>query len=102
MADKTTLVLPGRKMTVSTTLKRLIQVTLSVVLTAVVVLAVVLINTMMVSRTGSADAGIIKVLQDVAMKDASFDVRAATAGALGRLNLAKDVRIELMRAILAR
>ncbi|MSR61523.1 MAG: HEAT repeat domain-containing protein [Planctomycetes bacterium] len=54
------------------------------------------------SRTGSADAGIIKVLQDVAMKDASFDVRAATAGALGRLNLAKDVRVELMRAILAR
>ena len=58
MADKTTLVLPGRKMTVSTTLKRLIQVTLSVVLTAVVVLAVVLINTMMVSRTGSAAQGL--------------------------------------------
>lgn len=54
------------------------------------------------SRTGSTDAGILKVLQETAQKDASFAVRAATAGALGRLNLAKEVRIELMRGLLGR
>ena len=54
------------------------------------------------SRTGSVDAGALKVLQEVAQKDASFAVRAATAGALGRLNLAKDVRVELMRSLRGR
>lgn len=58
MADKTTLVLPGSKVTVSTTLKRALQVGVSVLLTATVVLAVVLINTMMISRTGSASQGL--------------------------------------------
>jgi hypothetical protein len=58
MADKTTLVLPGSKITVSTTLKRAIQVAASVVLTAGVVLGVVLINTMMISRTGTASQGL--------------------------------------------
>lgn len=58
MADKTTLVLPGSKVTVSTTMKRALQVGVSVLLTAAVVLAVVLINTMMISRTGSASQGL--------------------------------------------
>ncbi|PPD29659.1 MAG: hypothetical protein CTY20_05610 [Hyphomicrobium sp.] len=58
MADKTTLVLPGSKMTVPTPIKRTIQVSASVVLTALVVLAVVLVNTLMISRTGSAAQGL--------------------------------------------
>ena len=54
------------------------------------------------SRSGSVDEGTLRTLHDVASKDASFAVRAATAGALGRLNLAKDVRVELMRSLRAR
>lgn len=54
------------------------------------------------SRSGTTDAGILRVLQDVAQKDGSFAVRAATAGALGRLNLDKNVRVELMRGLLGR
>jgi HEAT repeat protein/CheY-like chemotaxis protein len=54
------------------------------------------------SRTGSADGGVLQLLTKVAQEDASFGVRAATAGALGRLNLAKDVRVELMRGLLGR
>jgi HEAT repeat protein len=54
------------------------------------------------SRAGSADAGVIKVLQEVAAKDSSFAVRAATAGALGRLNLGKEARVDLMRSLLGR
>ncbi|NOT32373.1 MAG: hypothetical protein HOP15_18160 [Planctomycetes bacterium] len=54
------------------------------------------------TRSGTVDAGVLKLLQDVAQKDASFPVRAATAGALGRLNLTKDVRIELMRSLQGR
>jgi len=54
------------------------------------------------SRSGTTDAGILKVLQETAQKDASFAVRAATAGALGRLNLSKDVRVELMHGLLGR
>lgn len=54
------------------------------------------------SRSGTVDAGVIQVLRDVAQKDASFAVRAATAGALGRLNLTPDVRVELMRLLRAR
>jgi hypothetical protein len=52
------------------------------------------------SRNGTADAEVIQMLQDVAQKDAAFEVRAATAGALGRLNLTKEARYQLMRALL--
>ncbi len=48
------------------------------------------------SRTATVDAGVLQILQKVALEDGSFPVRAATAGALGRLSLTKDVRIELM------
>lgn len=58
MADKTTLVLPGKKMSVPTPVKRTLQVSVSVMLTALLVLAVVLVNTMMISRTGSAAQGL--------------------------------------------
>jgi HEAT repeat protein len=54
------------------------------------------------ARTGTADAGLIQKLQEIAQKDSSFEVRAATAGALGRLNLTKDARVELMRGLLTR
>ncbi len=54
------------------------------------------------SRTGSAEGGVLKMLQDTALKDASFAVRGATAGALGRLNLSRDVRVELMRGLRGR
>jgi len=54
------------------------------------------------ARTGTADAALIQKLQEIAQKDGSFAVRAATAGALGRLNLTKDARVELMRALLTR
>lgn len=57
MADKTTLVLPHRRMTVSTALKRTLQVAAAVALTAALALLVVVVNTMMVSRTGSAEQG---------------------------------------------
>ncbi|HEX6882684.1 MAG TPA: HEAT repeat domain-containing protein [Planctomycetota bacterium] len=54
------------------------------------------------SRTGTADAALIQKLQEIAQQDGSFAVRAATAGALGRLNLTKDARVELMRGLLTR
>lgn len=54
------------------------------------------------SRGGSADTGIVKMLQDVAQKDESFPVRGATAAALGRLDLTQETRIELMRGLLGR
>jgi hypothetical protein len=52
------------------------------------------------SRSGTAEGEVIQMLQDVAQKDAAFEVRAATAGALGRLNLTKEARFQLMRALL--
>jgi HEAT repeat protein len=52
------------------------------------------------SRTGTADAGVIRSLQEVSKKDASFAVRATTAGALGRLSLTKEARVELMQSLL--
>jgi HEAT repeat protein/CheY-like chemotaxis protein len=54
------------------------------------------------SRTGTADPGVLKMLQEAALGDASFAVRAATAGALGRLNLSREVRIDMMRALFGR
>jgi len=57
MGDETTLVLPGRKLTVSTALKRSLQISVSVGLTALLALMVVIVNTLMVSRTGYAVQG---------------------------------------------
>ena len=54
------------------------------------------------ARSGSADSGVIRMLQEVAQTEGSFAVRGATASALGRLNLEKDVRVELMRGLLGR
>jgi hypothetical protein len=54
------------------------------------------------SRAGTADGAVIQRLQEVAAKDSSFTVRAATAGALGRLNLGKEARVDLMRSLLGR
>ena len=54
------------------------------------------------ARTGSADAEHVKALQEVALSDGSFPVRAATASALGRLKLSRDLRVELMRSVLGR
>jgi HEAT repeat protein len=54
------------------------------------------------SRSPSVDGGVLGMLQQVAQQDGSFQVRAATAGALGRLNLTRDVRVELMSGLRAR
>jgi HEAT repeat protein len=54
------------------------------------------------SRSSSADAATVQMLQGVAQNDASFPVRAATAAALGQLDLGKDLRIELMRSLFNR
>jgi CheY-like chemotaxis protein len=54
------------------------------------------------SRASSADTAIVQRLRPVADKDPSFNVRAATASALGRLDLSRDVRVELMRGIIGR
>ena len=54
------------------------------------------------ARTGSAETEHVKALQEVALSDASFPVRAATAGALGRLKLSRELRIELMHGVLGR
>ena len=55
-----------------------------------------------VALAGTADASMLQRLQEVALKDGSFEVRAATASALGRLDLSRDVRVELMRSLLGR
>jgi hypothetical protein len=54
------------------------------------------------ARTGSADSAVVKSLQEVALSDGSFAVRAATAGALGRLKLSRELRVELMKGVLGR
>jgi hypothetical protein len=54
------------------------------------------------SRSGQADGSVIQMLQEVALKDAAFAVRAATAGALGRLDLGKEARVDLMRSLRGR
>ncbi|MBU1212451.1 MAG: hypothetical protein KJ587_14420 [Alphaproteobacteria bacterium] len=58
MADKTTLVLPGRKLSVPKFLKRIVQVTLAVALTALVALAVIAGNTMLTDRKGPILKGV--------------------------------------------
>lgn len=54
------------------------------------------------SRNGTAGDGVIQMLRGVVQTEGSFAVRGATAAALGRLNLGKDVRVELMRGLLGR
>lgn len=58
MADKTTLVLPGRKLSVPKLLKRLYQITAAVALTAGVALAVIAGNALLVSKKGKAFQGV--------------------------------------------
>lgn len=52
MADKTTLVLPGRKLSVPKFFKRFVQVVLAVTLTSVVALAVIAGNTLLTDKKG--------------------------------------------------
>lgn len=54
------------------------------------------------ARSGKADAETVRMLEEVARQEASFAVRGATAAALGRLDLSKESRIELMRSLLRR
>ncbi|KUO57582.1 MAG: hypothetical protein APF80_05470 [Alphaproteobacteria bacterium BRH_c36] len=58
MADKTTLVLPGRKLSVPKFFKRILQVTFAVALTALVALAVIAGNTMLTDRKGQMLKGL--------------------------------------------
>lgn len=58
MADKTTLVLPGKRLSVPKVLKRLLQVTLAVALTALVALAVIAGNTMLTDKKAKMFKGV--------------------------------------------
>ncbi|MBU2583215.1 MAG: hypothetical protein KJ622_16015 [Alphaproteobacteria bacterium] len=58
MADKTTLVLPGRKFSVPKFFKRILQVTFAVALTAMVSLAVIAGNTMLTDKKAQMFKGI--------------------------------------------
>jgi hypothetical protein len=59
MVEKTILALPqGKKVSVPRVLKRVIQVSLAVALTAAVILFVVVSNGMLVGRAGSLHAGL--------------------------------------------
>ncbi|MGE3064089.1 MAG: hypothetical protein AB7K67_00760 [Hyphomicrobiaceae bacterium] len=59
MVEKTILALPqGKKVSVPRVFKRVIQVSLAVVLTAAVILFVVVSNGMLVGRAGSLQAGL--------------------------------------------
>ena len=55
-----------------------------------------------IQRASPEVSAIVQMLQSVAQTDGSFAVRAATAGALGQLDLGKDLRIELMRGLFNR
>jgi hypothetical protein len=68
MTDKTMLVLPGRKMTVSKLAKRGLQVSASVLLTAAAALALVMGSSMLVAR-GSAQQGLATWLQFIKRGD---------------------------------
>lgn len=56
MSDKTVLAVPGRKLSVPRVFKRTVQISTVVVLTAVVVLAFVLANSMLIGRGGPMQA----------------------------------------------
>ena len=51
------------------------------------------------ARSGSADSGVLEAVRSVALEGDAFEVRAAAAGALGRLDLPRELRVELMRAV---
>ena len=51
------------------------------------------------SRAPQAGEAAVAALTEVAVQDASFAIRAATATALGRLGLAPEARVELMNAV---
>ncbi len=57
MTDKTTLVMPGQKLSVPKVFKRTVQVAASVALTAVVALILVVANGMLLAR-GSSSRGV--------------------------------------------
>ncbi|MCH9807409.1 MAG: hypothetical protein K0U74_06740 [Alphaproteobacteria bacterium] len=58
MADKTTLVLPGKRLSVPKVLKRLLQITLAVGLTSLVALAVIAGNMMLTDKKAKIFKGI--------------------------------------------
>lgn len=56
MTDKTVLALPGRKLSVPRLFKRALQISMAVLLTAAVVLAFVVANSMLLGRGGPLQA----------------------------------------------
>lgn len=58
MADKTTLVLPGKKFSVPRFLKRIVQVTFAVALTALVSFAVIAGNTLLTDKKAQMLKGV--------------------------------------------
>ena len=51
------------------------------------------------SRTGSSDGATVEALRTVATADGSLALRTAIARALGRLNLSKEMRAELIKGV---
>lgn len=58
MADKTTLVLPGKRFSVPKFLKRVVQITFAVTLTSLVALAVIAGNTMLTDKKAKLLKGV--------------------------------------------
>ena len=58
MVDKTTLVLPGRRFSVPKLLKRLLQVTVAVALTAGVALVLIAGNLLLIGKKGKSFQGV--------------------------------------------
>lgn len=56
MADKTVLVMPGKRFSVHKSVKRSLQATLAVLLTGVIILAVIVGNGLLVGRAGPMQA----------------------------------------------
>ncbi|HRD75041.1 MAG TPA: hypothetical protein PK264_03745 [Hyphomicrobiaceae bacterium] len=69
MADKTTLVLPGRKFTVSKVLKRTLQIAVAVSLTSLLALVVVIANGMLIGRGATLQAGVATWLSFIKRPD---------------------------------
>jgi HEAT repeat protein len=51
------------------------------------------------ARSGMVDSEQLGLVREIATSSDSSSVRAATAGALGRLDLSPSMRAELMRAV---
>ena len=58
MADKTTLIVPGRRLTVPKLFKRLLQVTIAVALTAGVALILIAGNLLLIGKKGKSLQGV--------------------------------------------